>query len=164
MKENPGQKWVMPDERRSRTRNSSTFKTTNMKRKSAAILLPVLFAVAAGFVVVKYNKDGGTVVPTVYLLQERKGMAAEAAEWKEVKAKFEKEIKISRTNDGDIKSRLALAALFIQEARVTGDHMYYDAAAMKYVNEVLAKEPSNFEALIYQSLIFLSQHHFAEGL
>jgi tetratricopeptide (TPR) repeat protein len=135
-----------------------------MKRKSAAIILPVLFAVAAGFVVVKYKKDARAVVPTVYLLQDRKGGAAITEEWKETKAKFEKEIKIARTNDGDIKSRLALAALFIQEARVTGDHMYYDAAAMKYVNEVLEKEPSNFEALIYQALILLSQHHFAEGL
>jgi tetratricopeptide (TPR) repeat protein len=135
-----------------------------MKRKSVTIILPVLFAIAAGFVVIKYNKEGKMMPATVYLLQDRKGMAANTEEWKKVQAKFEKEIKIARTNEGDIKSRLELAALFIQEARVTGNHMYYDVAAMKYVNEVLAKEPSNFEGLIYQALIYLSQHHFAEGL
>jgi tetratricopeptide (TPR) repeat protein len=91
-------------------------------------------------------------------------MTAQTEEWKEVQAKFERAIKIARTNEEDSKSRLELAALFIQEARVTGNHMYYDVAAMKYVNEVLAKEPANFEALIYQALIYLSQHHFAEGL
>lgn len=101
---------------------------------------------------------------TVYLLQDRKGEAAQTEEWKEVQAKFEKAITIARTNEEDIKSRLELAALFIQEARVTGNHLYYDVAAMKYTNEVLAKEPANFEALIYQALIYLSQHHFAEGL
>jgi tetratricopeptide (TPR) repeat protein len=135
-----------------------------MKRKPVTIILPVLFAIAAGFVVLKYNKEGKTMPATVYLLQARKSMAANTEEWKEVQAKFEKEIKIARTNEDDIKSRLELAALFIQEARVTGNHMYYDVAAMKYVNEVLAKEPSNFEGLIYQALIYLSQHHFAEGL
>jgi len=135
-----------------------------MKRKSVTIVLPVLFALAAGFVVLKYNKEGKTMPATVYLLQDRKGMAAQTGEWKEVQARFEKAITIARTNEEDIKSRLELAALFIQEARVTGNHMYYDVAAMKYVNEVLAKEPANFEGLIYQALIYLSQHHFAEGL
>ena len=128
------------------------------------IVLPVLFALAAGFVVLKYNKEGKTMPATVYLLQDRKGMTVQTEEWKDVQAKFEKAITIARTNEEDIKSRLELAALFIQEARVTGNHMYYDVAAMKYVNEVLAKKPANFEGLIYQALIYLSQHHFAEGL
>jgi tetratricopeptide (TPR) repeat protein len=36
--------------------------------------------------------------------------------------------------------------------------------AMKYVNDVLAKDPANFEALTFKSLLLLSQHHFADGL
>ena len=64
----------------------------------------------------------------------------------------------------DTKSSLALAALFIQEARVTGNFVYYDMAAMKYVNNVLSKDSLNFNALIFKSLIYLSQHHFADGL
>ena len=73
-------------------------------------------------------------------------------------------MKVIGTNPDDTKSRISLAALYIQEARVTGQYMYYDMAAMKYVNEVLEKEPTNFEALTFKSLIYLSQHHFAEGL
>ena len=42
--------------------------------------------------------------------------------------------------------------------------MYYDMAAMQQVNAVLEKEPSNFHALTYKALIYLSQHHFADGL
>ena len=42
--------------------------------------------------------------------------------------------------------------------------MYYDQAALKYVNAVLAKDPKNFEALSMKALLMLSQHHFAEGL
>ena len=37
-------------------------------------------------------------------------------------------------------------------------------AAMKYVNEVLEKDPLHFEALTFKSLLYLSQHHFADGL
>jgi tetratricopeptide (TPR) repeat protein len=69
-----------------------------------------------------------------------------------------------KKNPDDEKSLLALAALFIQEARITGNYVYYDMAAMKYINTVLNKDSSNFTALIYKSLIYLSQHHFADGL
>jgi tetratricopeptide (TPR) repeat protein len=64
----------------------------------------------------------------------------------------------------DTKSSLKLAALFIEEARVTGNNMYYDKAGMRYVNTVLKLEPENFYALVFKSLIFKSQHHFTEGL
>jgi tetratricopeptide (TPR) repeat protein len=37
-------------------------------------------------------------------------------------------------------------------------------AAMKLVNDVLKNDAKNFEGLTFKALIFLSQHHFAEGL
>jgi tetratricopeptide (TPR) repeat protein len=67
-------------------------------------------------------------------------------------------------NQSDVKSILALATLFIQEARITGNYLYYDKAALKCVNGVLKQDSLNFEALTYKSLIYLSQHHFADGL
>jgi hypothetical protein len=44
------------------------------------------------------------------------------------------------------------------------NYTYYDMAAMKLVNDVLKKIRNNFEGLTFKALIFLSQHHFAEGL
>src|SRR5215203_340540 len=35
---------------------------------------------------------------------------------------------------------------------------------MKYINDVLIKEPENLEALTLKALLLVSQHHFAEGL
>lgn len=64
----------------------------------------------------------------------------------------------------DIKSFLALATLFIQEARITGNYVYYDKAALKCVNKVLKLDTLNGEALTFKSLVYLSQHHFADGL
>ena len=40
-------------------------------------------------------------------------------------------------NPEDIKSILALTTLFIQEARISGNYVYYDKAALKCVNRVL---------------------------
>jgi tetratricopeptide (TPR) repeat protein len=50
------------------------------------------------------------------------------------------------------------------EARVTGNYAYYDKAAMKLVNDALNIDANNFEALTLKSLVYMSQHHFADGL
>jgi tetratricopeptide (TPR) repeat protein len=71
--------------------------------------------------------------------------------------------KIKR-NPQDVKSILALTTVFVQEARITGNYVYYDKAALKCVNRVLKLDSLNFEALSLKSLIYISQHHFADGL
>ncbi|HEX6181216.1 MAG TPA: tetratricopeptide repeat protein [Chitinophagaceae bacterium] len=100
----------------------------------------------------------------VYSIRERKGPSAQTSEWVSTRATANNLVEAIKNNPGDIKSRLQLAALFIQEARETGDVAYYNAAAMKYVNDVLMKEPANFEALMFKAIIQLSQHRFADGL
>ena len=57
-----------------------------------------------------------------------------------------------------------MVSIFIQEARVTGDHSYYDKASFKYLSDILIKDSSNFEALVMKSIIQMSQHHFSDGL
>jgi tetratricopeptide (TPR) repeat protein len=134
-----------------------------MKTKIYIIAL-LVFAVAILGIVYKYKADEQVKKTTVYGLLERKGSAAQTAEWATVKEKAKKLQDAVSADSNDIKSSLGLASLFIQEARITGDYAYYDVAAMKNVNDVLRKAPSNFEALVFKSLIYLSQHHFAEGV
>ena len=69
-----------------------------------------------------------------------------------------------RDNPNDNKSAIALATVYIQEARITGNSMYYDGAALHYINQVLEKNPTDFEALTLKALVYLSQHHFAEAV
>jgi tetratricopeptide (TPR) repeat protein len=135
-----------------------------MKKNHFYLIAIVLFIVAAGFIVVKYKKNEKIQTATFFPLKDRTGSMANTEEAKLVKKQFADLMKIARTNPDDTKSRISLASLYIREARVTGNYMYYDMAAMKYVNEVLEKDPSNFEALTFKSLLYLSQHHFAEGL
>ena len=95
---------------------------------------------------------------------ERHGSLAAGKEWLNTKAAIEGLLAKLRTNPDDQKSRLLLAQAFMQEGRVTGNHPYYDGAAMELLDQVLATEPENFEALCCKSSLCLTQHHFAQGL
>jgi len=69
-----------------------------------------------------------------------------------------------RADPNDQKSRLLLAEAYMQEGRVTGNHPYYDAAAMQLLQDVLKADPQSFEALCCQASLSLTQHHFSQGL
>jgi tetratricopeptide (TPR) repeat protein len=97
-------------------------------------------------------------------LKERHGDLAAGGEWLNTKAAIEGLLAKLRANPNDQKSRLLLAQAYMQEARVTGDHPYYDGAATELLDEVLQAEPENFEALCCKSSLCLTQHHFAQGL
>ncbi|WP_310392667.1 tetratricopeptide repeat protein [Hymenobacter sp.] len=97
-------------------------------------------------------------------LLERRGDLSAGKEWLNTKAAIEGLQAKLRSNPDDHKSRLLLAQAFMQEARVTGDHPYYDGAAMELLDVVLRAEPENFEALCCKASLCLTQHHFAQGL
>src|SRR5260221_11826712 len=116
-----------------------------MKKRYIYLITFLLFILAAGFVVIRYKKKQEDEAASFYPLKDRKTGSYQMDEWKQVQKRFDDLLKIVKTNPGDTRSRIGLAALYIQEARATGNYMYYDMAAMKYVNEVLDKEPDNFE-------------------
>ncbi|MEO6329552.1 MAG: hypothetical protein ABIO55_11490, partial [Ginsengibacter sp.] len=133
-----------------------------MNKKNVYKLAIGLFAVAIVFILLKFKNS--ELEPASYQLKERKGALAETAEYIKTRA-IAANLKMSiQENPEDIKSMLALGGLYIQEARITGNHLYYDMAAMQQVNNTLNKDANNFEALTYKALIYLSQHHFADGL
>lgn len=131
-----------------------------MKKKYlyTTFLLFVGFCLCAIFL--KYRSSE----PASYNLLDRNGPTANTREWQLTRTYTERLLQSLRQNPSDAKSSLALAAIFIQEARVTGNYVYYDKAAMKYVNNVLRADSTNFDALTFKALIYLSQHHFADGL
>ncbi|MBC7946596.1 MAG: tetratricopeptide repeat protein [Chitinophagaceae bacterium] len=133
-----------------------------MKKRYFYLFIGAFFVMAASFIIVKFKHAERSKAETFYPLLKAKGHSSE--EWKTITARFETLMKTVKTNASDLPSRLALTALFIGEARTTGNHKYYDAAAMKFVDEILEREPSNFEALSFKAMIQLSQHHFAEGI
>lgn len=135
-----------------------------MKKNQIYLLFTCIFILAVTGIILKYKKAQQDEENGSYVLLDRKGMSTKSEEWKEVKKRNNVLSAAIKADPNDVKSILKLAALFIEEARVTGNYMYYDKAAMKYINRVLTIEPENFYGLVFKSLIYLSQHHFAEGL
>ena len=131
-----------------------------MKKKYIYPVIFVLFIAAICFIFIKAKKQD----EISYQLQERKGLLSKTAEYIKTRADAARLKMVIQEHPDDIKSRLNLSTIYINEARITGNYMYYDMAAMQQVNAVLEKEPSNFHALTYKALIYLSQHHFADGL
>jgi len=135
-----------------------------MKKNYLYIALIILFISAVGFVVVKFKNDDSAKAANQYSLLERTGPLSKMPEWTNTKINAAKLFAAITRNPKDLKSQIALVNLFIMEARATGNYTYYDKAAMKYTNNILLADPNNFQALTLKSLLYLSQHHFADGL
>ncbi|RAK66803.1 tetratricopeptide repeat protein [Hymenobacter edaphi] len=130
----------------------------SLPRRILYALLLVGFAVSVAAVLLARKE-----VP-VPQLKERRGALAIGGEWLNTKQAVAGLQERLRRNPDDHESRLQLAQAYVQESRVTGDHTYYDAAALKLVDEVLRRRPDDFEALCTKAVISLSQHHFGQGL
>jgi tetratricopeptide (TPR) repeat protein len=135
-----------------------------MNRKFTYITSVILFVVAVLFIFFKYKQNDAPKAAAEYKLLHRPGSSALTSEWAKTEKNASDLGKVLEKDPNDKNSKLAMAALFIQEARITGNHAYYDMAATRYVDEVLAQEPANFLGLIFKAIVSLSQHHFAEGL
>ena len=131
-----------------------------MKKALTYSILLLVFAMAVGFIIVKNKKKEESILP----FKARQGVLAATPEYLANKKKADALFAAIQKNPKDIKSKLELASLYIQEARVTGDHLYYDQAVMQIANDVLKQDSVNFEALVFKGTTYLSQHHFADGL
>jgi tetratricopeptide (TPR) repeat protein len=96
-------------------------------------------------------------------LKERNINIGLQSEWLNTKAAIASLLERIKANPKDNKAKLELAMGYIQESRVTGDHDYYDEAALKLLNQVIAEEANNFDALCAKATVLLSQHHFQDG-
>jgi tetratricopeptide (TPR) repeat protein len=131
-----------------------------MRKKNIYRFLLAFFILSIGLIIWRYT----FIQENSFKMLERTGPSAQTREWM-ITRNYASSLQTAlKSNPADIKSALSLATLFIQESRITGNYLYYDRAALKYVNEVLKTDSLNFEALTLKSLIYLSQHHFEEGL
>lgn len=133
-----------------------------MNKKFTYLILLAVFFCFTAFVVVRYN--AGKKNPEYFTLKDRQGPSALLPEWAVTKKRGDDLYRQVTARPDDINATLQLAGLYIQEARVTGNYSYYDAAAMKYIDDVLAQKPQNFDALVLKAVLQLSQHHFSDAL
>ncbi|MES2690214.1 MAG: tetratricopeptide repeat protein [Bacteroidota bacterium] len=106
------------------------------------------------------KKDTGSFMP----LKARNGELAKSEEWPVVQQKAQGLNEKIAKDPSDLKSKLLLAQLYMQEARITGEHPYYYPATLTILDDVLSRDANNFEALAYKASVELSLHHFADAL
>ncbi|MDO6388708.1 tetratricopeptide repeat protein [Pontibacter sp. BT731] len=135
-----------------------------MKRENIYSITFIVLLTAA-LVIFLYSREKEEPIPP---LLERSGPISTTSEWVNTKAAIEGLQYKLRQNANDTQSKLFLAMAYMQEARVTGEHPYYYPAALKLVNDVLARrnadEAIRFEATVAKALIQLSLHQFEEAL
>jgi tetratricopeptide (TPR) repeat protein len=129
-----------------------------MKNLSAYIF--ILFAFAGFTLLIVHFRN-----PAIqYELKLRGGQSVTSPEWANTRAAIENLLERVRLNEDDNKSKTELAFAFIQESRISGNHAYYDPAALSLFEDVLSDEPNNYLALTGKSTVLLSQHHFQEAI
>jgi len=133
------------------------FNSDSVRKYFYPLLLVSFLAAVAALVVFRKPEPMPTLKP-------RHGDLAAGGEWVNTQQAVSGLLACLREKPDDTKSQLLLAQAYMQEGRVTGDHPYYDMAAMQLLNEVLRREPENFEALCCKASLSLTQHHFSEGL
>ena len=89
-------------------------------------------------------------------------------EWDQVQSTYVKNREQLKANAQDSEAALQLASLFMNEARVTGEHGHYYPAALQVLNLVLDTESISkdvtFRALSHKANVLLSLHQFDKAL
>ncbi|MFM9984417.1 MAG: tetratricopeptide repeat protein [Flavobacteriales bacterium] len=106
---------------------------------------------------------------TAYVIPEllpRSGKLSETGEWqKTMEVVGATKAKINN-NSNDFESYIRLAEIFINEARVTGEHGYYYPSTLGILNHVMSLQITDeirFKALSLESSVYLSLHQFAKA-
>jgi tetratricopeptide (TPR) repeat protein len=97
----------------------------------------------------EFNKRAAEITPSSEFLNAQK-----AAEY------YETEI---RRKPKVVKNYVELAQVFLQEARVTGNHHQYIPEARRLLEKALALEPQNFQATIVKASLMMTLHQFQEA-
>lgn len=132
-----------------------------MKRIPRLVFILFVFVAIASCGNKKEAKKSESSLPA---LKARTGELAKSEEWPVVQAKAQALTEKIMKDPSDLKSKLLLAQLYMQEARITGEHPYYYPATLTILNDVLSRDPNSFEALAYKASVELSLHHFADAL
>ncbi len=101
---------------------------------------------------------------TELTLMERSNNISNTSEWTNTKTAILKLIEEVKSNPNNMKAKMQLTFAYIQESRVSGNHSYYDKAAIELTDEILSKRSNDYEALCAKATILLSQHHFSDAL
>ncbi|MFK7983135.1 MAG: tetratricopeptide repeat protein [Saprospiraceae bacterium] len=101
-------------------------------------------------------------------LLDRSEAIQNGKEWDLVQNQYSDALNALRKKSTDHEAAIKMVQVFINEARVTGEHGHYYPAALKVIDGVLATKPESediqFQAKSLQASVLLSQHEFEKAL
>ncbi|GAB4489518.1 MAG: hypothetical protein OHK0019_07170 [Saprospiraceae bacterium] len=117
------------------------------------------------------------IIASIPTLLQRHEAIRNGKEWDDVQNFYGAQRQAIIADPNALEPRLKLAELYIQEARVTGEHPHYYPAALQMLEEVLARIPQEdisklkiaqkdllFRALAAKAGVHLSLHDFSNAL
>jgi tetratricopeptide (TPR) repeat protein len=135
-----------------------------MKNKILYLFLAVMMTLSSCMNQAPKTANKGTKAEAFAPLKERNQQLAMLGDWNTVKAQAAQLQAKIQEDSSDLKSKILLAQLYMQEARVTGEHPYYYPATLTILDNVISHDNRNFEALAFKASVLLSLHHFKEAL
>ena len=101
-------------------------------------------------------------------LLDRSAAIQNGKEWDMVQNQYSDALNALRKKPTDHEAAIKMVQVFINEARITGEHGHYYPAALKVIDDVLATKPESediqFQAKSLQASVLLSQHEFEQAL
>lgn len=115
--------------------------------------------------VVKASFESAKTYPK---LLDRSVAIQNGKEWDLVQNQYSDALNNLRKKPENHEAALKMVQVFINEARVTGEHGHYYPAALEVLNGILATKPASediqFQVKSLQASVLLSQHEFEQAL
>lgn len=147
----------------SETMNMINGRTLSKSGIAAGLLSLLLVSIAAWGCAESNAGDTAASPWNVPELKER-APGLDAGDFGIVKRQAESFRSVLKSDPGNLKGLVGLAQIFMYEARVTGDHPYYYAAAQDLLGRAVAAHPDDYQAVISSASVLLSLHRFGEAL
>lgn len=139
-----------------------------MKTNLLIITLLAIFSFACQSPSAEQDSPEREAVAEIPALLDRHPDLRQGTEWDQIQRLYVAQQQALRKNQEDGEAYLNLAQIYINEARITGEHGHYYPAALQVVDQGLAaKAPVDdlrFRLLSTKASVQLSQHDFAEAL
>lgn len=107
-------------------------------------------------------------LPDIPKLLDRHPSIQQGKEWDNVQSLYSQYRQELTQKPDALEPKLNLAQLFVNEARITGEHGHYYPGALTLLNQVLDKKPEDkdllFRTLAVKAGVQLSQHEFSDAL
>ena len=129
-------------------------------RSKQIFIYPVVIIFFSVGIYILINKISNRNIPT---LNPRSGDSNISAEFLNAQRAVDYYREKIEKDPDVIQNYVELAQIFLQEARISGDHHEYIKDALTLIEEALSRQPQNFEVMVTKASIQMTLHQFKQA-